>query len=148
MTWNEVVSNVREKLRRGLGLASGQESQMATQDLRLEQLGDAPLAAPVVDVYENSDELLIQADVPGGTREGATVAWDEARGLTLLVKGQGLPSGSIWASEYQPRDWYRALTLPDYVDGSKAASTIRDGVLTIRIPKRAAVSKLIPVKAG
>jgi hypothetical protein len=34
------------------------------------------------------------------------------------------------------------------VDGSKAASTIKDGVLTIRIPKRSNVEKLIPVKAG
>jgi HSP20 family molecular chaperone IbpA len=148
MNWNEVVSNVRETIRRGLGRSDGQEIQVATHDTRLEQLVDAPAANPAVDVYENDKELLVRADVPGGTREGATVAWDEARGLTFLVKGQGLPSGSLWASEYEPRDWYRALTLPDYVDGSKASSTIKDGVLTIRIPKRAAASKFIPVKAG
>jgi HSP20 family molecular chaperone IbpA len=148
MTWNEVVSNVREKIRRGLGLNDGQEIQVATHDTRLEQLGDALVATPVVDVYENDKELLLHADVPGGTREGATVAWDEARGLTFLVKGQALPSGSLWASEYKRRDWYRALTLPDYVDGSKASSTIKDGVLTVRIPKRAPASKFIPVKAG
>jgi HSP20 family molecular chaperone IbpA len=148
MTWNEVVSNVREKIRRGLGGSGGEEIQVAKQDTRLEQLGDAALATPVVDVYENDKELLLYADVPGGTRADATVAWDEGRGLTFLVKGRALPSGSLWASEYKPRDWYRTLTLPDYVDGSKATSTIRDGVLTIRIPKRASASKLIPVKAG
>jgi HSP20 family molecular chaperone IbpA len=86
--------------------------------------------------------------VPGGTRDSTTVAWDEARGLSVLVKGQELPSGSLWASEYQPRDWYRALELPDYVEGSRATSTIKDGVLTIRIPKRAAASTHIPIRSG
>src|SRR5687767_14343849 len=99
MTWNEVVSNVREKIRRGLGGSGGEEIQVAKQDTRLEQLGDAALATPVVDVYENDKELLLYADVPGGTRADATVAWDEGRGLTFLVKGRALPSGSLWASE-------------------------------------------------
>jgi HSP20 family molecular chaperone IbpA len=148
MTLNDVVSNVRETIRRGLGRTGAEEIQLAAPETRLEQLGDAQVATPAVDVYENDKELLLHADVPGGTREGATVAWDAARGLTFLVKGQRLPSGSLWGSEYKPRDWYRALTLPDYADGSTASSTIKDGVLTIRIPKRAAASKFIPVKAG
>lgn len=114
----------------------------------LEQLGGAPLGTPTVDVYENEKELLIHADVPGGARDGATVAWDEARGLTIFVESQALPPGTLWASEYQARDWYRALRLPNYVDGSKATCAIRDGVLTIHVPKRAAASKLIAVRAG
>lgn len=148
MTWNDVVTNVRDKLRRGLGRGGGHEIQVAHDGARLEQLGDAPVATPVVDVYENDKELLIQADVPGGRPDGATVAWDEGRGLTLLVKTQALPPGALWASEYKPHDWYRVFELPSYVDGSKASSTIKDGVLTVRIPKRSAASKLIPVKAG
>jgi len=148
MTWNDVVSNVKEKIRRGLGRGGGHEIQVAQQGTRLEPLGEVPLGTPSVDVYENDKELLIHADVPGGTREGATVAWDEARGLTFVVKSQALPSGTLWASEYKPCEWYRALELPEHVDGSKATCTIKDGVLTIRVPKRAVASKLIPVKAG
>lgn len=148
MTWNDVVTNVRDKLRRGLGRGDGHEIQVARDSAHPEQLGDAPVDTPVADVYENDKELLIQADVPGGGPDGATVAWDEGRGLTLLVKSQALPSGVLWASEYEPHDWYRTFELPSYVDGSKASSTIKDGVLTIRIPKRSAASKLIPVKTG
>ena len=147
MSWNEVVSNIREKIRRGVGRGGGQEIQVATPGTRVEPLGDAPLFRPPLDVYENDEEFLIRADVPGGSSDGATVAWDEARGLTLLVKGQGLPAGTLWKSEFEPGDWYRTIELPEYADGTKATSTIKDGVLTVRVPKRAA-SRLIPVKSG
>jgi HSP20 family protein len=148
MTWNNLVSSVREKLRRGLGLESGHEIQVASQAPRLEQLGTMPLATPPVDVYENDQEILIHADVPGASPEGTVVAWDEGRGLTLLIKNQAPPSGTPWASEYRPHNWFRAFELPDYVDGPKATSSLKDGVLCIRIPKRPAVARLIPVKSA
>jgi len=148
MTWNDVVSNVRDRIRRSLGRGGRQSVEVAARGTHLEQLGDTAVLTPHVDVYENDKEVLIHADVPGGTREGATVAWDESQGLTLVVRTQGLPSGTIWASEYKPCSFYQSIDLPDYVDGSKATSTINNGVLTIRVPKRTTVSKLIPVKAG
>ncbi len=148
MRWNDIVSSVREKIGRNRNRADGQELQVATQAPKLEQLGSVPLATPAVDVYENDKEILIRADVPGGNREGATVAWDESRGLSFLVKGHELPAGAPWVFEHKRCDWYRALALPDYVDGAKATSAIKDGVLAIRVPKRAAAAKLIPVRAG
>jgi HSP20 family protein len=147
MTFNNLVSNMRERIRRGLGRGS-EQIEVAQQGTGLELLGSAPMSTPLVDVYENDNEFLIYADVPGGTREGATVAWDEARGLTFLVRGQELPSGAPWASEYRPSDFYRAVELPDYVDGARASSTLKDGVLMIRVPKRNATPKRIPVRAG
>jgi|GEM_PF-1832039 len=148
MSWNDLVSTVREKVRRGLGRDDGREIQIATRPPKLEQLGGVPLATPAVDVYENDKEILIRADVPGGTHAGATVAWDESHGLSFLVKGQELPAGRPLAVEQERCDFYRAIALPDYVDGTKATSAIKDGVLAIRVPKRAAAAKLIPVKAG
>jgi HSP20 family molecular chaperone IbpA len=148
MAWNDVVSNVKDTIRRGLARIGGREVAVAAPGTRLEPLGDAPLATPVVDVYENDRELLIVADVPGGAREGTTVAVDEARRLSFLVKVEAAPAGARWAAEYGAASWYRAFELPDGVDGSRATSTLRDGVLTIRVPKRAASSKLIPVRAG
>jgi len=148
MSWNDLVSTVREKVRRSLGRGDGQAIQAVTRPPKLEQLGGVPLATPAVDVYEDEKEILIRADVPGGTHEGATVAWDESHGLSFLVKGQEPPTGTPLSVEYQRCDFYRAVALPDYVDGAKATSAIKDGVLAIRVPKRAATSKLIPVKAG
>ena len=76
------------------------------------------------------------------------MAWDERHGLTLSVQSRALPAGTRWASEYQARDWRRVFELPGNVDGSRATSSTKDGVLTIRIPKRPVASRLIPVKAG
>lgn len=148
MAWNDIVSSAREKLRRALVRKDGEEVQVAARATRLEPLDQAALATPAVDIYENDKEFLIHADVPGGSRDGALVAWDERRGLTLSVKGRALPAGTLRASEYQASDWYRVFELPDNLDGSKATSSIKDGVLTICIPKRAAASRPIPVKAS
>jgi HSP20 family protein len=147
MAWNDIVSSVREKFRRGLARRDEEAVQVSAEAPWLEQLAQGAVATPAIDMYENDEELLIHADVPGGSRDGAVVAWDERHGLTLAVRSQALPAGTLWASEYQARDWYRVFELPDHVDGSQATSSIKDGVLTIRVPKRPALSKLIPVKA-
>lgn len=149
MTWNDVVSNVRDRIQRRLGGGgTTPDVEVSARGTRLEQLGDTSVHTPAVDVYENDKEVIIHADVPGGTREGTTVAWDEPGGLTLTVKTRDLPAGTIRASEYAPCSWSESIDLPRYLDGPKATSTIDNGVLTIHIPKRAAVSKRIPVKAG
>jgi HSP20 family molecular chaperone IbpA len=147
MTWNDVISNLREKLRRRTARHRG-ESVPVLAGGELEQLSSSPLRTPPVDVFENEREFLIHADVPGGNRHSATVAWDAANGLTLLVKGTRLSTGSHGPAEEGAVDWYRALPLPEYVDGLRASSSIRDGVLTVRVPKRNVTPKLIPVRAG
>ncbi|MCS6912451.1 MAG: Hsp20/alpha crystallin family protein [Myxococcales bacterium] len=146
MKWNEVVSTLRQGIRRRLGRGEG--AVVPVSQAVPERLGGAPVAVPAVDVYENESELVVVADVPGGSREGAVVSWEQGRGLTLLVQGPEPPGGTVWTAEYGPHDWYRALDLPEYADAARATSTIKDGVLTIRIPKRAAATKRIRVQAG
>ena len=139
------VSAIRHWLRRGNGDGKIPVSAPETQ---LEQLGQRALATPPVDVYENDRELLIRADVPGGTSDATVVAWDEARGLTVLVPHPPLPVGNAHMQEFEHRDWYRSFALPDYADGAKATSTIRDGVLEIHVPKRTPSTMIIPVHAA
>lgn len=148
MTLNDVVTRVRDTIRRRLGHSADRVIQGAEQDTALERLGDAPVVPPPVDMYENDRELVIYADVPGASREGTRIAWDGNGGLTFAVRRQEWPLGTVWTSEYEPGEWYRSLELPDYADGSRAMPTVKDGVLTIRVPKRATTSKLIPVRAS
>ena len=113
MTWNDMLDNLKQRVRRSIGDDRGGALEPARPSPRLEQFGDRPLATPAADVYENDRELLFLFDVPGGS--------------------------------YEPADWYRAFTLPDHADGSKATSTITNGVLTVRVPKRGTAARLVPI---
>ena len=144
MTLNDVVTRVRDTIRRRLG-HSDYAIQVTEPDTALERLGDAPVVSPLVDIYESDRELVIHADVPGATRDGTRVTWDGNGSLAFAIKRQELPSGTVWASEYEACEWYRSLVLPHYADGSRAMPTVKDGVLTIRVPKRATASRLIRV---
>lgn len=146
MALHEMVQSWKERVQRRLGRNDGPSAW--TTPVRLEQLGEAPLAVPIMDVFENDKELLIRADVPGGAKDDAVVSWDESRRLTFLVRNRARPHGRPWASEYVAHDWYSALELPDYADGASATSMMKDGVLTIRIPKKVSEPKRIPVRAA
>jgi HSP20 family molecular chaperone IbpA len=145
MAWNDMISKLREKLRRPPARHGGESVPIANGEF--EQLSSRPLRTPATDVFENEREFLIRADVPGGNRHTATVSWEPSSGLTLLVKGRGLAAGSP-PGEDAAFDWYRTLTLPEYADGLRASSRIADGVLTVCVPKRNASPRHIPVKAG
>jgi HSP20 family protein len=147
MALQEVVRNWKERIGRRLGNRD-QATPATRAEARLEQLGDAPLATPSIDVFENDVEILVRADVPGGAKDDAVVAWSDGNRLTFAVKNRSHPRGRVWASEYAPHDWYRVLELPDYADGAKATSMIKDGVLTIRVPKRTTAPTFIPVRAA
>jgi HSP20 family protein len=149
MTWNEVVTKVRDRIQRGLGLEDAKLVRMDADAGGLAGLGQGrPVATPPVDVYENEREFLISADVPGASRRGVTVTWDEQSVVTLGVMNEAHTGHAGRASDDLSCDWYRRLELPAYVDGSKGTSTLKNGVLTIRIPKRAVTSRTIPVRAN
>jgi len=100
---------------------------------------DAALRAPV-DIHETSDGLVLAADMPGVSKDRLEVRVD---GNTLLIEGQvqfDLPEGSeavyadVRASAYR-----RSFELSRELDSSKIQANLKDGVLTVRIPKQAAL---------
>ncbi len=86
---------------------------------------------PLVDIYENESEFLIVADVPGVTNDQVKLHLDD---------------GSL---ELEAADYRRGFQLPDGIDYDKTAADLKDGVLSIRIPKlKAATPRQIAVKAS
>lgn len=99
----------------------------------------APPAAaprvPLVDVFENDDEVLMRLDVAGATPHTTTVTVD---GGEMRI--------SAGAHDVT---WVRSFRLPREVDGERARATVRRGVLTVRVPKRSGPApRLIPVRAS
>jgi HSP20 family protein len=132
------MSNWLERMKQVWPWSSGNpdhEQSVQTDALGPERLEDRQLATPPVDIFENDEELLLLADVPGAHVGNTQIFWDVQRGLQLYVRRGPAARESSSGNGSQP-DWFRAFRLPDYLDAPEARSSVRDGVLRIRIPRK------------
>jgi HSP20 family protein len=97
---------------------------------------ETPAMVPPVDVTEDESGITLIADLPGASRE--TLALD-VDGDTLTIEapvslgtGEGLQA--VYA-EVRSGRYRRSFTLSRELDSGNIAATLRDGVLTLRIPK-------------
>ena len=104
------------------------------------------LAAPV-DIYENSNELLLLADLPGVTADNLKIDIDNNE---LTVEGKrGEDAGDESDSPLPAPSYRRAFTLPSGIDHNKVAAEIKHGVLTLHLPKAEAIKpRRIEVSSG
>ena len=104
--------------------------------------------APPVDVYENVDELLVLADVPGASPEGIDVQLDKGQ-LTILARRLDDTTGAPIATEYRARDYFRAFSVPQGIDAAKIDAQLVAGVLRLRLPKSESLKpRRIEVRQG
>ena len=111
---------------------------------------EAPALQPRVDVFEDTGGITLRADLPGVPRDKLGIDVD---GDTLRIAGEialGMPEGidPAWA-ELRVAHYRRAFTLSPELDASGISAQLRDGVLTLRIPKHAhAQPRRVEVQAG
>jgi HSP20 family molecular chaperone IbpA len=94
------------------------------------------LFRPDVDIVEHPDEFLVCADLPGVDESGVSV--ELANGvLTIDAKlSEEPPAG--WRpvyGEYRTGGYQRAFALAETIDVAKIRAEMRDGVLTLHLPK-------------
>jgi len=94
-------------------------------------------AAPCVDIYENADEILVLADVPGVASDAIDVRVENDT-LTLSTKRAAAPEARALGREYEEFDFARTFRLPRGIDGANIRAESRDGTLVVRLPKSAA----------
>jgi len=115
---------------------------------RIEAVQQREAIAPVVDVYENADELLLLVDVPGVTNDGVDVQLDKGQ-LTILAKRRDDAPGALLAGEYRSGDYLRVFSVPQGIEPSKIDAQLSGGVLRLRLPKSDSVKpRRIEVKQG
>jgi HSP20 family protein len=94
---------------------------------------------PLVDVSETDKEVAIEADVPGYDPKSIHVDVSNNM-LTISGKMEERPQqGKKWhrrERSYSYAEFRRQILLPDYVDGTHAACTMKHGKLLITIPKK------------
>lgn len=98
---------------------------------------DTRALLPPVDVLEDATGITLLADLPGVSKEGLELKID---GDTLLIEGEvatPMPQQmqSVYAEVRVPR-YRRAFTLSRELDTTKIEASMKDGVLTLRIPKQ------------
>jgi HSP20 family protein len=90
---------------------------------------------PAADIYETETGFLIALDVPGIKREALEIDIDDNR---LMVKGIRVVDETRTRRTERPRGKFlRAFAVPASVDQARIAAEYKDGVLQIRLPKRA-----------
>ena len=109
---------------------------LVTSSSSFDALTKGRFAVPSLDLFENESEFRLVVDAPGATTRNTHVTWNEVETLAVHVERGAMASGTPWLSEFEESDWYREIVLSPDVDGTKANSTARDGVVTIRLPKR------------
>ena len=123
------------------------ENAMKRDGERAEGIHQRPAIAPAVDVYENQDELLVIADVPGATREQMTLHLEKGQ-LTIEARRTETKEGGPLAAEYRAFDYRRTFLIPQGVDAEKIVADLRDGVLQVHLPKVAALRpRQIPIRS-
>lgn len=93
---------------------------------------------PAVDIYEDAHRLTVQAEMPGVTKDTLNVQADRNG---LLIEGSvalDLPAGmSALYADLQTTKYRRTFALSGELETEQIAATLKDGLLTVRIPKRA-----------
>ena len=93
---------------------------------------------PHFDVKETKDAYVINADLPGVKDEELDVSLS---GNLLTISGKREEEHreegeSYYAMERSHGSFARSFTMPDGVDAENVAADLKQGVLTLRIPKK------------
>jgi HSP20 family protein len=92
---------------------------------------------PVVDFYEEKDDLVVKAELPGMEKEDIEV---NVTDHSLTIKGQKKKEETVeeenyYRSERSFGSFHRSLELPSDVQAEKAKASFKNGILEVRLPK-------------
>jgi HSP20 family protein len=106
------------------------------QDKKLENTRTRNARVPRVDIYENDQELLLLADLPGVSTEE----------LKLAIEP---PELRIETTGAEPSSFARTFTVDERIAVADVTAELRNGVLTVRLPKVASQKpRQIPIRAA
>lgn len=100
----------------------------------LEKHQDLPRIAPVVDIYENEDEILLYADMAGVQKENVTINVDNGK-LEICGSRHLQTQGSGSWQEFGDVEYRRVFAVPQSIDVEKVNAELSDGVLKLHLPK-------------
>jgi len=92
-----------------------------------------------VDVYQTDDEIVIKSTIAGVTADDLDISITNDM---VTIKGSRSSEEKIKQPDYYYQELYwgafsRSVILPEEIDADNAKASMKNGVLTIRLPKLA-----------
>ena len=96
-----------------------------------------------IDVYETDAHFIIQSTIAGVKADDLDIAIEND---IVTIRGNRKKQITEETKKYYYQECYwgafsRQVILPEEVDGSKAEASIKDGVLTLKIPRISKIQK-------
>jgi len=109
-----------------------------------------PPRAPAVAIFNTDQAIVVVADMPGVTQEHVEITTDSE---TLTLKGTVAPDTHkgfrLLHSEYKAANFERSFTIPTDIDTQHVEASVKNGVVTLTLPKNKAVQfRRIKVTSG
>jgi HSP20 family protein len=93
--------------------------------------------SPACNVYEDAHSFRVEAAIPGFTRQAIEVTLEDS---VLTIEGQHKEeereSRHYFLREIVPGTFSHSFRVPTAIDATKVIATVKDGVLTVELPKR------------
>jgi HSP20 family protein len=92
---------------------------------------------PIVDIYDAENAIIINAELPGVTKENITL---DVKENILTIKGERKAEEEVRKENYYRKErcfglFERAFTLPSAIDPARITANFKEGVLRVEIPK-------------
>ena len=117
-----------------------------TEGQEIEQTRERTRVAPLVDIYENKDEILVVADMPGVSSENLNLNFENNNLVIRASTTATETGGSALFREFADVEFYRAFELAPGIDASAIEAKLTEGTLHIHLPKSAALKpRQIPI---
>ena len=116
------------------------EMREALDELMDESTGwapQAPTAAPAANIYEDGNALMVEMRLPGYNQEDLSIEVGED---FITIQGNHREASveddkRYFRREFAHQSFQRTLALPAKVEGNRAEAEMKQGMLSIRIPK-------------
>lgn len=95
------------------------------------------ITTPAVDLYEEKDDIVVKAELPGMEKDNIEV---NLSGNRLTIKGEKKQEEEVkkegyYRSERSYGSFVRTLELPREVQTDKVKAAFKNGILEVRLPK-------------
>ena len=110
------------------------DNKLTQRHSRNEELDNRQWLIPAVDIYENTEELLVVADLPGVNEDKIQLRLDKSD-LTLEAVRDTVDCGEALGRECADFGFRRTFTLPTGIDSAAISAELSLGVLRVHLPK-------------